>query len=56
MLQDESLDALLVVSSRGWSARDHVVKERGADSLGQAVGAAYANARTVEILTRPAST
>jgi ABC-2 type transport system permease protein len=49
-LQDESLDALLVVPSDGGKA-EYVVKEVGADSLGQAVGAAYATARTVEILT-----
>ena len=48
-LEDESLDALLVVPADGGQP-EYVVKERGADSLGQAVSAAYTNARTVEVL------
>ena len=52
MLDDESLDALLVVPANGQA--EYVVKEggtEGTDSLGQVVSAAYTNARTVEVLS-----
>ncbi|HET9345664.1 MAG TPA: ABC transporter permease [Candidatus Limnocylindrales bacterium] len=47
-LEDESLDALLVVPANGQA--EYVVKEGGTDPLGQVVGSAYTNARTVEVL------
>ena len=48
-LQDESLDALLVVPADGQA--EYVVKEGDTGPLGQVVSAAYTNARTVEVLT-----
>jgi ABC-2 type transport system permease protein len=48
-LQDESLDALLVVPADGGQP-EYVVKEGDTGPLGQVASAAYTNARTVEVL------